>query len=136
MGLFGFGDSRPMGRVDSIIGPDASMRGNYNSKNSVHVDGEIYGNLTCEESVIVGEKGMIRGNLAGRTILVGGKIKGNITASERVELQMTSHVEGDISNPGFSSRKGPCTRGTAKWRTPSRWWICPRPPGNNSFSQP
>lgn len=114
MGLFGFGESRNMGRVDSIIGPDASMRGNYNSKNSVHVDGEIYGNLTCEESVIVGEKGMIRGNLAGRTILVGGKIKGNITASERVELQMTSHVEGDISTPRLLIEEGAVYEGNCQ----------------------
>jgi cytoskeletal protein CcmA (bactofilin family) len=114
MGLFGFGDSRPMGRVDSIIGPDASLRGNYNSKNSVHVDGEIYGNLTCEESVIVGEKGMIRGNLVGRTILVGGKIKGNITATERVELQMTSHVEGDISTPRLLIEEGAVYEGNCQ----------------------
>jgi cytoskeletal protein CcmA (bactofilin family) len=103
-----------MGRVDSIIGPDASLRGNYNSKNSVHVDGEIYGNLTCEESVIVGEKGMIRGNLVGRTILVGGKVKGNITATERVELQATSHVEGDISTPRLLIEEGAVYEGNCQ----------------------
>src|ERR1035438_10239564 len=90
MGLFGIGEGRPMGRVDTIIGEEASLRGNYNSRHSIRVDGEIYGNVTSEDGIIVGDKGMVRGNLAGRSILIGGKVKGNITASQRLELQNRS----------------------------------------------
>jgi cytoskeletal protein CcmA (bactofilin family) len=99
MGLFGFGDSRPMGRVDTIIGEEASLRGSYNSKHSIRVDGEIYGNVTSEDGVIVGNKGMIRGNLTGKSILISGKVKGNIRASQRLEIQSSAEVEGDISAP-------------------------------------
>jgi cytoskeletal protein CcmA (bactofilin family) len=114
MGLFGFGETRTMGKVDSIIGPEASLRGNYNSKNSVHVDGEVYGNLTCEEGVIVGEKGMIRGNLIGRTILIGGKVKGNITATERLEIESTAHVEGDLTTPRLIVEEGASFEGNCQ----------------------
>jgi cytoskeletal protein CcmA (bactofilin family) len=99
MGLFGFGDSRPMGRVDTMIGQEASLRGSYNSKHSIRVDGEIYGNVTSEDGVIVGDKGMIRGNLTGKSILISGKVKGNIRASQRLEIQSSAEVEGDISAP-------------------------------------
>lgn len=99
MGLFGFGDSRPMGRVDTIIGEEASLRGSYSSKHSIRVDGEIYGNVTSEDGVIVGDKGMIRGNLTGKSILISGKVKGNIRASQRLEIQSSAEVEGDISSP-------------------------------------
>jgi cytoskeletal protein CcmA (bactofilin family) len=99
MGLFGFGDAKTMGRVDTIIGQDASLRGSYNSKNSVRIDGEIYGNVTSEDGIIIGERGMIRGNLAAKSILIGGKVKGNITSYQRLELQQTAQIEGDISTP-------------------------------------
>ena len=99
MGLFGFGDSKPMGRVDTVIGEEASLRGSYNSKHSIRVDGEIYGNVTSEDGVIVGDKGMIRGNLTGKSILISGKVKGNIRASQRLEIQSSAEVEGDISAP-------------------------------------
>lgn len=99
MGLFGFGDSKPMGRVDTVIGQEASLRGSYNSKHSIRVDGEIYGNVTSEDGVIVGDKGMIRGNLTGKSILIGGKVKGNIRASQRLEIESSAQVEGDISAP-------------------------------------
>ncbi len=99
MGLFGFGDSRPMGRVDTVIGEEASLRGSYNTKHSIRVDGEIYGNVTSEDGVIVGDKGMVRGNLIGKSILISGKVKGNIHATQRLEIQSSAQVEGDISSP-------------------------------------
>lgn len=106
MGLFGFGDSKAMGRVDTIIGQEASLRGSYNSKNSIRVDGEIYGNVTTEDGIIVGEKGMVRGNLVARSIFVGGKVKGNLTAYQRLELQNTAQIEGDIMTPVLVVEEG------------------------------
>jgi len=106
MGFFGVGDSKAMGRVDTIIGQDASLRGSYNSKNSVRVDGEIYGNVTTEDGIIIGEKGMVRGNLTAKSIFVGGKVKGNLTAYQRVEVQKTAQIEGDISTPVLLVEEG------------------------------
>jgi cytoskeletal protein CcmA (bactofilin family) len=106
MGLFGFGDSKTMGQVDTVIGEEASLRGSYNSKHSIRVDGEIYGNVTSEDGVIVGDKGMVRGNLTAKSILVGGKVKGNIRATQRLELQNTANVEGDLSAPVLIIEEG------------------------------
>ena len=114
MGFFGFGGDRAMGQVDTIIGPETSLRGSYNSKRSIRVDGEIYGNVSSEDGVIVGEKGMVRGNLSGKSVLIGGKVKGNITASQRLELQSTAQVEGDISAPVFVVEEGALFEGNCQ----------------------
>jgi cytoskeletal protein CcmA (bactofilin family) len=106
MGLFGFGETKSMGRVETLIGQDASLRGSYNAKHTIHVEGEIYGNVTSEDGIIVGVKGMIRGNLTARSILVGGKVKGNLIASQRLELQSTANVEGDLSAPVLVIEEG------------------------------
>ncbi len=106
MGWFGLGDSKSMGRVDTIIGEETSLRGSYHSKNSIRVDGEIYGNVSSEDGVIVGVKGMVRGNLTGKSVLIGGRVKGNITAYQRLELQSTAQVEGDIATPVFVAEEG------------------------------
>jgi cytoskeletal protein CcmA (bactofilin family) len=120
MGLFGFGDSKTMGRVDSIIGADASLRGSYNSKHSIRVDGEIYGNITSEDGIIVGEKGMVRGNLVAKSVLIGGKVKGNITASQRLEVQGTAHVEGDLSAPILVIEEGAVFEGNCQMEEASK----------------
>ena len=114
MSLFGLGDSKAMGRVDTIIGPEASLRGSYNSKHSIRVDGEIYGNVTSEDGIIVGEKGMVRGNLVGKAVVIGGKVKGNITSYQRLELQATAQIEGDLSTPMLLVEEGAVFEGNCQ----------------------
>lgn len=99
MGLFGSGDGKGMGRVDTLVGPDAVFKGTFNSKNSIRIDGEVHGNVNCEDGVVVGAKGLVRGNVTARSIVVGGKVKGNVTASMRLELEKGAFIEGDLSTP-------------------------------------
>ncbi|HET9870704.1 MAG TPA: polymer-forming cytoskeletal protein [bacterium] len=107
MGLFTFGTpAKGIGRVETIIGADASLRGSYNSKHSIRVDGEIYGNVVSEDGIILGPKGLIRGNITAKTVLVGGRVKGNITAYQRLEFQSTARVEGDLSTPTLFVEEG------------------------------
>lgn len=94
--MFGFSDSRSMGRVDTILGQDAALRGSFHSKHSIRVDGEVYGNIASEDGIIVGDKAVVRGNLTAKSILIGGKVKGNVTALQRLEIQRTAQIEGDL----------------------------------------
>lgn len=103
-----------MGGVVTIIGHDTSLRGSYHSKNSLRVDGEIYGNVTSEDGIIVGEKGMIRGSVTGKAIFVGGKVKGNVTAYQRLELQSTAQIEGDVTTPILVIDDGAIFEGNCK----------------------
>ena len=96
MALFGFGDSKSMGSVDTILGLEGVLRGNFISKHSIRVDGEVYGNLTSEDGIIVGDKALIEGNLMAKSILIGGKVKGNVTALQRLEVQSTAQITGDL----------------------------------------
>lgn len=114
MGFFGFGDSKAMGQVDTVIGQETSLRGSCNSKHSIRIDGEIYGNVTSEDGIIVGDKGMVRGNLTGRSILIGGKVKGNITATQRLELQASAQIEGDLSAPNLILDEGAVFEGNCQ----------------------
>lgn len=99
MGWFGANTEKAMGRVETVIGKETNFKGNFTAKNSIRVDGEINGNVTGEDGVVIGESGWIRGNVVARSIVVAGKVKGNLTAFLRVELKSRCLVEGDISTP-------------------------------------
>ena len=45
---------------------------------------------------------------------MGGKVKGNITATERIELQMTCHVEGDLTTPRLIIEEGSVFEGNCQ----------------------
>lgn len=106
MGFMGFGDSKGMGPVDTLIGPGASFRGNITSKLTVHVDGEVIGNITTEDGLIIGEKGVVRGTLTGRVLVVSGKVKGNLNGLTRIEITSSGEVIGDLSTPDLSVENG------------------------------
>jgi len=114
MGMFGFGDSRSMGRMDTILGQDAALRGSFNSKHSIRVDGEVYGNITSEDGIIVGDKALVRGNLTGKSILVGGKVKGNVTAVHRLEVRSTAQIEGDLKASVLTIEEGALFEGNCQ----------------------
>jgi len=99
MGWFGSADNRGMGRLDTLVGPETVFKGTFNSKNSVRIDGEVHGNVNCEDGVVVGAKGLVRGNIVARSVVVGGRVKGNVTASMRLEMEKGAFIEGDLSTP-------------------------------------
>jgi cytoskeletal protein CcmA (bactofilin family) len=70
--------------------------------------------------VIVGAKGMVRGNLIAKSVLIGGKVKGNITAYQRLELQGTAQIEGDISTPVFVVEEGAVFEGNVQMEEVSK----------------
>jgi cytoskeletal protein CcmA (bactofilin family) len=106
MGLFGFGDPKGAGPVDTLLGPGALFRGNLHSKGTLHVEGEVTGNLSSDDGIIVGEKGVVRGGLTGRVLVISGKVKGNLSASARIELTRTGEVTGDLTTPELLVENG------------------------------
>ena len=85
--------------MDTLVGPETIFKGTFTSKNSVRIDGEVHGNVNCEDGVVVGAKGLVRGNITARSIVVGGRVKGNVTASMRLEMEKGAFIEGDLSTP-------------------------------------
>ena len=67
----------------------------------LRLDGKIYGDLNFKEdkpgAIVIGESGLLKGNLAVPTAVIAGKVLGNIIASEYLEIESTGIVEGDIS---------------------------------------
>jgi cytoskeletal protein CcmA (bactofilin family) len=115
MGLFG-SDSKAMGEVETVVGQNAVLKGTYNSKNSLRVDGEIIGNVSSEDGVVVGRSGTIRGNIMAKSVVVGGRVKGNITAYQKLELQSTAQLEGDITTPALATEEGALFEGTCRMK--------------------
>ncbi len=89
----------------TIIGPDSSLKGELQSKGTVRIDGTFDGNVQADWT-IVGESGLIRGDIVSRGATVGGKVEGSIRCSESVEITPKGQVRGDISTSKLSVAEG------------------------------
>ena len=77
-----------------LVGSDVHIVGDVTSDQEVQVDGTIEGSVKCP-TVLVGEPGMVKGDVAGDTVVVRGTVDGRIQ-SRALSLASTSRVEGKV----------------------------------------
>ncbi len=87
--------NREKDKVSSLIGPGCSFKGEINVKGMLRVDGIFEGTVVAD-SIVVGEKGSIKGDIAVKTANIGGTVDGNIRADEFLEIEAKGSVNGDI----------------------------------------
>lgn len=95
-----------VGKVDTLIGQGAEIKGTISTKGTLRIDGNIDGGVTNAEAVIVGEDGKVKGDINAQTVVIGGRITGNIIASASIEMLPQSQVKGDISAPQLYIAEG------------------------------
>ncbi len=83
-------------KITTLIGKDAVMDGSFTAPGSARIDGEVKGNVTVEETLVLGTSAVIRGDVSAQTVIVGGEVNGDIQGPVRVELTSTAKVIGDI----------------------------------------
>ena len=67
--------------------------------------------MRLDGRVVVGEKGGVKGEIDGRSVLVAGRVEGPVRGSERVEVGGTGRLEGDISAPRVTIAEGAFFKG-------------------------
>ncbi len=92
-------------KLDSFVGGSSSFRGNISTKGTLRIDGEFTGEIEVDW-LIVGEKGLVTGNVQAMSIIVGGCINGNLRAKETVEIKSNGRVNGDIFTAKLSVHEG------------------------------
>jgi cytoskeletal protein CcmA (bactofilin family) len=97
MGIFSNKEERQATdpKLATIISEGCIIEGNITGTGSVRIDGQVIGDVQMKQSVILGTKGVITGNVTTSEMIVFGNLKGNISASI-VEIKSTGSIQGDI----------------------------------------
>jgi cytoskeletal protein CcmA (bactofilin family) len=92
-------------KLESLIGVNSQFRGDIDTKGTLRVDGTMEGNIKADW-VILGEKSLIKGDIAARGIIIGGRVEGTLKAEEIVEIKSKGQVCGDISTNKLAVAEG------------------------------
>ncbi len=87
--------------IKAYMGEDAVFKGSLTFAGAVRVDGTLEGEVKTEDTLIVGEKGVLEADITAGTVICKGKIKGSIHATTRVEIYANSEVIGDVNTPSL-----------------------------------
>jgi cytoskeletal protein CcmA (bactofilin family) len=92
--------------INTIIGPNTSLRGDVEAAGFTRVDGSVMGNVNARGRVVIGEKARMKSNVSGTAITIGGVVYGNVIASESLVVLATALVLGDIITRRIQADEG------------------------------
>lgn len=81
--------------ISTLIGDGFTLTGELRGKLVVRIDGKVTGNINVENGIILGEKGVIVGDIETTSAIIYGTVNGNVKASQ-LEIKKTGKVNGDI----------------------------------------
>jgi cytoskeletal protein CcmA (bactofilin family) len=92
--------------INTIIGPNTSVKGDIEAGGFTRIDGSILGNVRARGRVVIGERARMKSNVSGTSITIGGVVDGNVIASEHVVILSTALVLGDIITRRIQADEG------------------------------
>jgi cytoskeletal protein CcmA (bactofilin family) len=105
------GNGSEAGGLTAFIDQGSSFEGKLSFKDTVRIDGHFAGEISSENTLVVGETGEIEANIRSKTVIVSGSIHGDIVAARKVVLHKTARVVGDIESPSLVVEDGATLNG-------------------------
>ena len=90
----------------TFLGKGVDFKGKAQFEGTVRVDGNFEGEITIDDTLIIGESAFIKGTIIGGTIVSSGRIEGTVTANKKIELLKPAILKGDVHTPTFSVEAG------------------------------
>ncbi|MDQ8005247.1 MAG: polymer-forming cytoskeletal protein [Pedobacter sp.] len=81
--------------ISTLIGHGYEINGEISGKSVIRIDGKVTGNVTTEGGFILGDKGIVIGNIKTKSAIIYGTVTGNVQAVQ-LEIKKTGVVNGDI----------------------------------------
>ena len=85
--------------LTAFIDEGSEIEGQYTFSGTVMLNGRFKGEISTTDTLIIGDKGVINGDIRAGQVLVSGEVVGNVSAAERIELKRTARVFGDVEAP-------------------------------------
>lgn len=126
------------GGLTAFIDQGSEFEGKLSFKDTVRIDGRFRGEISSENTLIVGESGEIEASIRSKTVAVSGSVIGDVLAASKVVVHKTGRVQGNIETSSLVVEEGAVIEGQVKMGKPSSGSLKaieggskPAPPGGD-----
>lgn len=81
---------------NTLIGAGTTIKGDLISNGDVRIDGTLIGNITGSAKVLIGQDGVVQGDVEGQQADIQGKVTGKLHIKELLNLRGDAIVRGNI----------------------------------------
>lgn len=83
-----------------------SIEGELRSDGDMRIDGKVKGIIDIKGKLVVGENGLVEGEISCAYATVAGTVKGKVEVSELLSLQASAKLHGDVITNKLSIEPG------------------------------
>lgn len=90
-------DNSPGGEFPTVIGPDASFKGELTFEKGLRLHGKLEGKINTAGRLHVSKEARLHADVDAGAIIIEGDVRGNLVAGDRIELKQSARYEGDLT---------------------------------------
>ncbi len=90
-------NSGELSKLPNHIGLSTKIKGDINSEEDFRIDGFFEGNLTTTAKIVLGEKGVLNGNIKCTNAEVLGKISGDLVVQNLLSIKASASIDGTVT---------------------------------------
>ena len=98
--------SAPAMEARAYLDQGSKVSGKLSFDGPARIDGQVDGEITAKDSVMVGESAVVTAQIKAASVIVAGKVSGDITASQRIEIRPSARVLGNLTAPVLVVHEG------------------------------
>ena len=88
------------------------IKGDVIAEGNIRIDGKLEGTLSSKAKVVVGNTGVISGEISCQTASIEGKVDGKIQVSELLSIKSSGSFKGDMDAGKLEVQQGAVIEGT------------------------
>ncbi len=102
------------GALTAFIDQGSDFEGKLSFRDTVRIDGRFRGEISSDNTLIVGESGQIFADVVSEIVIVSGRVEGNVKARRQITLHKTGCIVGDLETVSLMVEEGAELHGQVK----------------------
>jgi cytoskeletal protein CcmA (bactofilin family) len=100
------------GSLTAFIDQGSEFSGKLSFKDTVRIDGRFEGEISSQNTLIVGETGKVQASIHSEVVVVSGEVKGDIVARKQLTVHRTGKVDGNVRARALVVEEGAALNGS------------------------
>ncbi|MCX6800116.1 MAG: polymer-forming cytoskeletal protein [Candidatus Falkowbacteria bacterium] len=92
--------------VEAVVGLNVKVKGHFNSKGNIIIEGELNGSIKSGGFLLVGDSAKIEASIEANEARIGGSVTGNIKIKGMLHIVASANILGDIECGQLSVEEG------------------------------
>jgi len=94
------------GGLTAFIDQGSEFEGKLSFKDTVRIDGHFRGEISSENTLIVGDSGTVEATIRSQHVVISGTVNGDVVAAGSLVLHKSARLEGNIQTPHLTIEDG------------------------------